>query len=48
MQALRQLGSGVIIAIISVILVLGGIFLSSAETLPAQLPLPHKSLPHCR
>lgn len=35
MQALRQLGVGVIIAIASVILVLGGIFLSLAETLPA-------------
>jgi LysM repeat protein len=36
MQALRQLGGGVIIAIISVVLVLGGIFLSLAETLPPQ------------
>lgn len=35
MQSLRQLGGGVIIAIISVILVLGGILLSLAETLPA-------------
>ena len=35
MQALRQLGVGVLIAIASVILVLGGIFLSLAETLPA-------------
>lgn len=35
MQALRQLGTGVIIAILSVLLVLGGIFLSLAETLPA-------------
>ena len=34
MQALRQLGIGVIIAIFSVILVLGGIFISLAETLP--------------
>jgi len=34
MQALRQLGVGVIIAIVSVILVLGGVFLSLAETLP--------------
>jgi len=34
MQALRQLGSGVIIAIVSVILVLGGISLALAETLP--------------
>jgi LysM repeat protein len=34
MQALRQLGAGVIIAIFSVILVIGGIFLSLAETLP--------------
>ena len=36
MQALRQLGGGVIIAIISVILVLGGISLAIAETLPSQ------------
>ena len=36
MQALRQLGVGVIIAIISVILVIGGIFLSLAETLPSS------------
>ncbi|RPJ25580.1 MAG: LysM peptidoglycan-binding domain-containing protein [Chloroflexi bacterium] len=35
MQAIRQLGGGVIIAIISVVLVLGGIFLSLAENLPA-------------
>ncbi len=34
MQALRQLGGGVIIAIISVVLVLGGISLALAETLP--------------
>jgi len=34
MQALRQLGAGVIVAIFSVILVIGGIFLSLAETLP--------------
>jgi LysM repeat protein len=34
MQAWRQLGGGVIIAIFSVILVVGGIFLSLAETLP--------------
>ncbi len=34
MQALRQLGGGLIIAIFAVILVLGGIFLSLAETLP--------------
>jgi len=36
MQSIRQLGGGVIIAIISVILVLGGIVLSLAENLPAQ------------
>ncbi|HEX2997174.1 MAG TPA: LysM peptidoglycan-binding domain-containing protein [Anaerolineales bacterium] len=36
MQSLRQLGSGVIIAIISVVLVLGGIALALAENLPAQ------------
>lgn len=34
MQALRQLGGGLIVAIFSVILVIGGIFLSLAETLP--------------
>lgn len=34
MQTVRQLGVGVIIAIVSVILVIGGIFLSLAETLP--------------
>ena len=34
MQTLRQLGGGVIVAIVSVILVIGGIFLSLAETLP--------------
>jgi LysM repeat protein len=35
MQAWRQLGGGVIVAIFSVILVIGGIFLSLAENLPA-------------
>lgn len=35
MQAIRQLGGGVIIAIVSVVLVLGGIVLSLAENLPA-------------
>jgi LysM repeat protein len=34
MQTLRQLGAGVIVAIFSVILVVGGIFLSLAENLP--------------
>jgi LysM repeat protein len=34
MQTFRQLGVGVIVAIASVILVVGGIFLSLAETLP--------------
>ena len=34
MQSLRQLGIGVIIAIVSVILVVGGIMLALAETLP--------------
>ena len=34
MRSMRQLGGGVIVAIFSVILVLGGIFLSLAETLP--------------
>ena len=37
MQALRQLGGGVVIAIVSVILVLGGISLALAETLPAPV-----------
>ncbi len=36
MQSLRQLGGGVIIAIISVLLVIGGISLSLAETMPPQ------------
>ena len=36
MQAMRQLGAGVIVAIVSVILVIGGIFLSLAESLPTQ------------
>jgi len=35
MQAMRQLGVGVIVAIVSVLLVIGGIFLSLAESLPA-------------
>jgi LysM repeat protein len=34
MQSLRQLGGGVIIALVSVILVIGGISLALAETLP--------------
>lgn len=34
MQTVRQLGVGVLVAIVSVILVIGGIFLSLAETLP--------------
>jgi len=34
MQSLRQLGIGVIIAIVSLILVVGGIMLALAETLP--------------
>lgn len=36
MQSLRQLGGGVIVALISVLLVIGGISLALAETLPAQ------------
>ncbi len=36
MQSLRQLGGGVIIAIISLLLVIGGISLALAETLPPQ------------
>jgi LysM repeat protein len=36
MQSLRQLGGGLIIAIISIILVIGGISLALAETLPPQ------------
>jgi LysM repeat protein len=35
MQALRQLGIGVAVALFSVLLVVGGIFLSLAESLPA-------------
>jgi LysM repeat protein len=35
MQSLRQLGIGLIVAIVSVILVVGGIMLSLAESLPA-------------
>jgi LysM repeat protein len=35
MQSLRQLGIGILIAIVSVILVVGGIMLSLAESLPA-------------
>ncbi len=35
MQALRQLGIGVVVALFSVLLVVGGIFLSLAESLPA-------------
>ena len=35
MKTIRQLGGGVIIAIVSVILVIGGIFLSLAESLPS-------------
>ena len=40
MQSLRQLGGGVIIAIVSVVLVLGGIFLSLAENLPSEQATP--------
>ena len=36
MQNLRQLGGGVIIALVSVILVIGGISLALSETLPPQ------------
>lgn len=39
MQAMRQLGVGVIVAIVSVILVIGGVFLSLAETLPPSATL---------
>jgi LysM repeat protein len=35
MQAFRQLGVGVVVAIASVILVIGGIFLAMAETFPS-------------
>ena len=38
MKALRQMGSGFIIAAVSLILVIGGISLSLAETSPATLP----------
>jgi LysM repeat protein len=37
MQSLRQLGGGVVIALVSVILVIGGISLALAENLPAQV-----------
>ena len=40
MKTLRQLGGGVIVAIFSVVLVIGGIFLSLAETLPPAAPVP--------
>ena len=36
MQALRQLGGGVILALLSVMLVIGGISLALAEALPPQ------------
>lgn len=36
MQSFRQLGSGVIIALVSVILVIGGISLALSESLPSQ------------
>ncbi len=36
MQNLRQLGGGVIIALVSVVLVIGGISLALSETLPSQ------------
>src|SRR5690554_2059930 len=34
MQTMRQIGVGVIVAIVSIVLVVGGIFLSLAESLP--------------
>lgn len=40
MQALRQMGGGVLIAIISLLLVVGGISLSLAETKSPQQPTP--------
>lgn len=49
MQSLRQLGIGVILAIVSILLVIGGVMLSLAESLPpastpTQIPptLPHE------
>jgi LysM repeat protein len=39
MQALRQIGGGLIIAIVSIILVIGGISLAIAESSPSALPL---------
>ncbi|HJS20732.1 MAG TPA: LysM peptidoglycan-binding domain-containing protein [Anaerolineales bacterium] len=36
MQSLRQLGGGILIALISILLVIGGISLALAETLPPQ------------
>ena len=41
MQNLRQLGGGVIIALISVILVIGGISLALSETLPSKSDRSH-------
>lgn len=38
MQALRQIGGGVIIAIVSIILVIGGISLALAESTPSSAP----------
>jgi LysM repeat protein len=40
MQALRQMGGGVFIAIISLLLVIGGISLSLAESKPPEQPTP--------
>ena len=40
MQALRQMGGGVLIAVISLLLVIGGISLSLAESNPPEQPTP--------
>lgn len=45
MQALRQIGGGVIIAIVSIVLVIGGISLALAESTPASVPLASPAIP---
>ncbi|MEW6084613.1 MAG: LysM peptidoglycan-binding domain-containing protein [Chloroflexota bacterium] len=45
MQALRQFGGGVVIAIVSIILVVGGISLALAESTPSSAPLASPILP---
>ncbi len=45
MQVLRQVGGGVIIAIVSIILVVGGISLALAESTPSSVPLESAVVP---